>query len=992
MGALVVLLGTISTGAYAQSGGSIAGVVKDTTGAVLPGVTVEASSPALSERVRTVTTDSEGLYKIVDLRPGVYTVNFALEGFNTFRREGIELTSGITVTANADLRVGALEETLTVSGQAPTVDIHNVQRQQTMTREVIEALPTGQRSIQNLGALIPGVVQTSPDVGGTSLNNGRLMIHGSRDTEMGLLVDGLYANNGQARGGAFMSSRPADGATQEVVIVTDNMNAESDLGSVITNIVPKDGGNRYTASLAGSYANPSWQSDNLDDDLRSRGVTAVNKIDALWEILPAAGGPIRKDKMWFYLGIREFRMNLTVPNLVRNVTPQALVYTPDPTKEPVIDDTFDAIYGLRLTTQATPRNKFAVYYSMQREIRKQYYSQSVTNSLRSPEAMTGYDAIPDYLAYATWTSPVTSRLLLQAGAAFTNKDWNTTQHKGNPVTDHPIQDLSSGMVWGNSHLPFGHQDSHQFNTKFTVNYVTGSHAFKFGNIFQNAASFTTQDIPGNGVVFQVRNGVPTSVVVYATPLRWVDKQKAMIGTFAQDQWTVKQLTVNAGIRYDWFNSYVPESTQTSGPLVPNRNVTFAQVNNVPNWKNWSPRLGTSYDVFGNGKTALKVSLGKYLEGPNLITYTRLANPAASIAVSATRSWGDANGNGVPDCDLVSFPANGECGPNNNLNFGNSVVTTRYADDVPTTRMSNWQFGTGIQHELLPSTSVSVGYFRRWYNNLRITQNRAVTNADFSPFCVPVPVDARLPGGGGNQLCGFYDVSPAPAGKFGQVNNYVSEISHWGKAEDVYDGVDMGINARLGRGIIVGGGMSIGRERTDYCAVKDDLSVLSLSALSTPNAPNTSAQAPHTTPFCDVHPPFQPNVKSYGVYPLPWWDIQTSATFQSMPGPMVTAQWAVPNALVVPTLGRNLAAGPNSTVNVDLIPPGTMYSDRLYQLDWRLSKKFSMRGSRLQTNLDFFNALNANPPVTVVTTYGQNWQRPQPILLGRVIKVSAQIDF
>jgi hypothetical protein len=978
--------------AYAQgsAGGSIAGVVKDTTGGALPGVTVEAASPALIEKVRTVTSDNEGQYKIVDLRPGVYTVTFTLTGFNALKRDGIEVVSGATVAINADLRVGSLQETVTVSGQAPTVDVQNVTQERVNTRDIINAIPTGQRSIQNLGAMIPGIVNNTQDVGGTSLNNGTMMIHGGRGPEMQLLVDGLYANNGQSRGGPYMSSRPSDGATQEVQIVTDNINAESDLGSVITNIIPKDGGNTFSGALSGSYAPTRWEGNNLDSALQAQGLTASSRVASLWEILPAFGGPIVKDKMWFYTGIREFRMNLTVAGLYKNVTPQSLTYTPDPTHTPVIDDTFDGIYGERITTQVTPKNKVALYYSMQREIRNQYYSQGAARALISPEAMWGYNAIPDYLGYVTWTSPVTNRLLLESGAAFTNKDWYTTSQPETPFTNHPIQDLATGYTWGNYPFPVGHQDSHQFNTRFVASYITGSHAIKVGEIFQNAGSYVTQVETGNGVVLQVFNGVPRQVVTYATPLHWVEIQKAMLGTFAEDTWTIKRMTLNLGLRYDWFNSYVPSLVEGPGPNVPNRNITFPEVDNVPNWKNWSPRLGASWDLFGNGKTALKVSLGKYLEGPALNIYTRLADPAASIAVSATRSWTDTNGNGLPDCDLGTAAANGECGPNNNVNFGNSIVTTRYASDVPTTRITSWEFSTAIQHELFPRTSLNVGYYRRWYNNLLVTQNVAVSSADYSPYCIPVPVDPRLPGGGGGQECGFYDVSPA---KFGQVNNYVSEASHFGSPADVYDGADASLAARLPHGILAMGGVSVGRERTNDCFQLNDLSLLFPSALSVPGgAANTSVLAPHTTAFCDVRPPFQPNVKLFGVFPLPIWNLQTSATFQSLPGPMITAQAAIPNSAIAPSLGRNLAAGANGTATVDLIAPGTLYGARLYQTDFRMTKKFSAGRTKLMANLDFFNLFNANPPINLITTYGPAWQRPAPILLGRVIKIGGQLEF
>ena len=198
----------LPTAVRAQANSAIAGVVKDSSGAVLPGVTVEASSPALIEKVRSAVTDGEGQYKIVDLRPGDYTVTFTLTGFSTVKREGIELTASFTANVNAELRVGALEETITVSGAAPTVDVQNVVQQRVMTRDVIDAIPVGAKSVMSIGVLIPGVTTNSQDVGGTAVRFGGAGDPRQRAHEQQLLYDGVYYNNGQGRGGSFTAIAP----------------------------------------------------------------------------------------------------------------------------------------------------------------------------------------------------------------------------------------------------------------------------------------------------------------------------------------------------------------------------------------------------------------------------------------------------------------------------------------------------------------------------------------------------------------------------------------------------------------------------------------------------------------------------------------------------------------------------------------------------------------------------------------------------------------
>ncbi len=240
LAALVLL----SSPASAQDTSGIAGVVRDTSGAVLPGVTVEAASPALIERVRAVTTDGQGVFRIVDLRPGAYTVTFTLPGFSTVRREGIQLTAAFTATVNADLRVGALEETITVTGEAPTVDVQNITQQRVMTRDVIDNIPVGTKSVTALGVLLPGVTTISQDVGGTQYGSAAIAVHGSRVQEQQLVYDGMYYNHGGGRGGSFTAMAPNDGTVQEVSLAIGGLSAESETSGVRGSLIPRDGGNQ----------------------------------------------------------------------------------------------------------------------------------------------------------------------------------------------------------------------------------------------------------------------------------------------------------------------------------------------------------------------------------------------------------------------------------------------------------------------------------------------------------------------------------------------------------------------------------------------------------------------------------------------------------------------------------------------------------------------------------------------------------------------------
>jgi hypothetical protein len=327
-------------------------------------------------------------------------------------------------------------------------------------------------------------------------------------------------------------------------------------------------------------------------------------------------------------------------------------------------------------------------------------------------------------------------------------------------------------------------------------------------------------------------------------------------------------------------------------------------------------------------------------------------------------------------------------------FGQPNITAAYDPSVLSgwgKRGYNWEGSVSVQHELMPNVSVSAAYFRRWWGNLLVSQNQAVSASDFTSYCITAPVNAGLPGGGGNQVCGLYDVAPT---KFGQTNNLITYANNFGAGESmVYDGIDVSTSVRLPKGVLFGGGGNWQRTRDNFCYEASDPS-LGLLGLSPGMAGGTFATgAPKTPANCDIRPPFLPQIKFYGSYPLPWWGLQTSATFQSTPGPNITAQYTATNAQIAPSLGRNLAAGVNGTATVQLIPTQLIFGERLNQIDFRLAKTFKLsRGPRVQAQVDLYNLLNGNPVILQNNTYGAFWQQPTVVQVGRLLKFGVQLNF
>ena len=377
---------------------------------------------------------------------------------------------------------------------------------------------------------------------------------------------------------------------------------------------------------------------------------------------------------------------------------------------------------------------------------------------------------------------------------------------------------------------------------------------------------------------------------------------------------------------------------------------------------------------------MTASAGRYVIG---LTAAR-GNPVTNLALMVTRSWKDANRDVVPNCAVLNPLENGECGMISDLTFGASGPSTTFDPRILSgwnARPVDWEFSTGIQHELLPRVAVNAAYFRRVYGNFTVQDNLATTAADYTRFSVTAPIDSRLPGGGGYIVDGLYDLNPD---KRGQVNNYVTAADHYGRQVEHWNGVDVAVDARLPR-LLVRGGLSSGRTSTDVCEIAARLPEILGSGGGL-----GMRQTAWSLDQCHVDTKFLTQGKLLASYTLPSIDVELAGTFQSIPGPQIGATYVVSNAQVVPSLGRSLS-GNAANVSVGLIEPGTLFGDRLNQLDLRVGKILKFGKTRTAVNLDLFNAFNRNTALTVNNNYA-SWLQPLSILSARLVKVSVQVDF
>ena len=983
---------------------TIAGTVSDSTGGVLPGVTVEARSPALIEQVRTGVSDGSGQYTIIALEPGTYAVTFSLPGFGTLIRDGIELSTGFTATIDVSLSVGDIQETVTVSGASPVVDIQNVEQRQVMDREVIDSIPTG-KSITGYGLLVPGMVGAeswgtplAQDSGGMAIQTRqRMRIHGGNHEDQQLELNGLDVGDAFSQG-ADLAFFP-DTNMEEMAFQTSGNSAETESGGVRINMIPKEGANTFSGMLFTTFTDDSLQANNLDQEQIDGGLRDPNLVDQVWSFNPNIGGPIVKDKLWFFLAHTSQRAYIFPSGSYWAANPEGVPFVPD-FNDRVQDTSTAREQGLNLTWQATSKDKIKAYWSNSSTNQDTYLQgRTLATLFVAPEASIDSD-IRTNTYQASWVRPHTNRLLFEAGASHHPIGWTFLP------ADRAVQNLPGALQIGptlalrnmGGWLAAATRRSSPKEIdsyRGSVSYVTGSHNLKVGftalrqwtGTFQESEStppWTRVLILGSSSA--VGGGPLPFRATFSGSSSEINEGDTW-GLYAQDQWTLDRLTVNAGIRWDYVDVGYPDQTRPGNIWIPDP-FSFAGATAVT-WKDFQPRLSVAYDLSGDGKTAIKASLNRYGRRDST-DFGQQLNPA-TVNRDSARSWNDglfgcnADGNcivgdGIPQGDPTNPAPNGEIGIATNTAWGLPQQVRFYDEDWAFgwgNRAANWETTVSVQQELVPGVSLDIGYFHRSWTNFSVLDDQALGADAFDTFQVMVPIDSRLPNSG--EMITLQDQNP---GSIAVANELRTGAGNFGGDAESWDGIDITIDGRVDK-FLIQGGYSTGRGKFDSCALN--------AAVPEQQAdPRGARRDDLPLNFCSITEDWLQQLKLIGSYTLPY-DIQIAATYSNAPGPERRADVSFSEATIAAALGRPSTTG-SQLINV--IQPGSEYGDRFNQVDLRFTKILTLgsSGARLRAMFDIFNVFNNNTTGFEEPAFGDNWLNAQVLVPGRLGKVAFQLDF
>jgi Carboxypeptidase regulatory-like domain len=759
VGALLFVLIFLVAGTatiFAQTESSIVGTVTDPAGAVIPGATVEVSGPALIEGARKSITDGGGRYRIVDLRPGTYSVAFSGPGFSTLRREGVVLAASFTATVDATLQLGQTAQSVTVTDAAPLVDVQDSQTEQVIDRKSLDTIPTG-RDPFAVGQLIAGVTTATPDVGGTTgMQQATLQVHGSSGNDNVFMIDGIWIQH-TGYGGNQTGFYFNDSLMQDIVYTTSNLPAEAPIGGIQINMVPREGGNTFHGSVFGTGALESMQSDNLTDGLRALGLVAQNKIDNIYDINPGVGGPILKNRLWFYSSFRRWGANNYLAN----------TFTPEGNQ--ALDDNRLTDIALRLTAQISQNNKVTVSYDRSFKWRGHRPNNLITAEFSDPIADVVQHTWMNYVGQAKWTSTPTSKLAIEAGYSMMPVNYNLLFEPGVTPNDIAAYDIvTSTITRASPREDFDRGFMHSYMGSIT--YVSGAHSLKTG--VQARTGFEQEAFVMNGNMLQIlSNGAPTSIEIYNTPLTHRENMTPDLGWYLQDSWKIsRRLTINPGIRFEHMVMSLPAQGAPGGTWVGAR--SFAAQNGLVNWNTFSPRFGFAWDVFGDSKTAIRGGVSKYdrLEGTTLI---QNINP--NFLSYSTCPW---TSNILPtsSAQLAGVACTGFSGNNNHL-------------DPDIKRPYQLEYDVMAQRQIGTRTAVSVGYYHRHFYDLYGIVNTAVPSSDYTPTTITNPIT-------GNPMTVYNQL----ASTLGQIDNVEKTLP---QLHQGYNGVEFQANTQFAKATLFG---------------------------------------------------------------------------------------------------------------------------------------------------------------------------------------------
>jgi hypothetical protein len=803
---------------------------------------------------------------------------------------------------------------------------------------------------------------------------------------------------------------------------------ESDIGGPVMNLVPRSGGNSFRGQGFISNAGDWSRGNNLNDQLRAAGLSETPGVINAYDTSASYGGPIRRDRLWFFGSYRRLETAAAVPGIVANANAYDASrwdWVADPSVNLRTLQGREAYIG-RITAQVSGKHRITYNHEYQRRCEgstlrldsdtgcnsrgADWVAVGAGNANLSPEAnMLYFGNLPYHVNQAIWTAPLTNKLLLEAGfTRFMFRGGTTGRPAPDGITDLiPVTEQSTALnpATGLQYAPranyvyrgvatYNPNYANPNNWRASASYVTGSHEMKIG--YQGAYIRVNNwyYVGEPQLAYRFNQGVPNQFTFRLPEWHQADRT-GTAALYVQDKWTRGRLTLQAALRYDRAWSFSP-AEHNGTPFTSRFNpapISFERTPGVDAFNDITPRFGAAYDLFGNGKTALKFNLGHYLDAATNDSEYTSNSPAVRIVRTAARNWTDSNNNRVVDCEVLNFDANGEClaVTGNDRNFGgvSGNVTQVNQETLRgwNVRQSDWQWGVTLQQELIPRVSAELAYNRRWFLGAKVTDNRLRGPEDYEPFTIVAPQDPRLPNGGGYPIA-LLMVSADAANRGAQ--NYVTFEEDFGPAQTNYwHGVDFTLSARLRQGLTLQIGTQTGRAVQDTCETDRNI--------------DGGGNIKDLRSCRDVDP-FQTTIRGLASYTIPKVDVLVSGTIRSQPALERSATWAVPNSVILASLGRLPPGGAltgNTTINI-LDSEHLLFADnRRTQIDMRIAKIFRFVGRRADLGLDLGNLLNTNYTTAYENTYqysagntslGGTWNNPTAIYSPRFVRWNLTVDF
>lgn len=937
---VVALLGavTLAAPALAQQTGILSGVVHDSQGGVLPGVSVTVSSPALIGGARVVTTGAGGVYQLTGLPPGAYTVTYELAGFSTLKREDIRILVAQTTRLDVELSVGALQESVTVTGQSPVVDVGSTTTQTNISKELYEAIPTG-RNPWVMAGLVPGVVTGRLDVGGTEgMQQYNLEAFGSADSQKSFSIDGLKTNWGGGSGGATMQYYGFE-MYEEYNMQTASGAAESDVSGVYMNMVTKSGGNRFSSDHNFYFMNDKLQTENIDDALRKRlglqpgqkSGAAGNPIDISYDWSSTIGGPIAKDKLWFFGATRRWRLD------------QFQIGALNPDGSQAIDDNRIENYMGKATWQAGSATKASFMFN--RNLKYRFHRRDSPYLFVEDKATVLQDQ-PAQNFVAQVNRVMGKRTVFDARLGRMWGVFPTRYQKEVGPGDIAIRD-SVRFTRTNAAETQSLNPNYRFQANGTLSYFAdqfgaGTHDLKVGT--QLSWEDMTYDRVRNGdILLELVDGVPTRAFLTNTPIESDHRLKTW-AAFAQDRWVVGRMTINGGVRVDGVKAWLPAQSSPAGTYVgarsfPERDV-FSFSSNV------SPRIGVTYDLTGRGRTAIKAYYGRFFNqfGSEL---AEASNQNALVQLQ------------VPWNDLIP---NGRLDPGE-LNLSSFVGFTPGLFppvDPGASRPYSDEMNVGVDHEVMRDFAVSVSYHRRQHRDGLTILDRARPSSAYTAV-QRTYTDPQF----GPQTITVYNLDPTLVTRRDRIITNVEGL------RSDYNGVQFSVNKRMSNRWQMLAGLSVQRHKGFFHSG----TFTDTGSNTDFNNPNFQLNRDDSAIFTDIPWAFTLS----GTYQLPY-DVHVSGKYTARDGDPLNRTLSV----------SGLSQG---TETVWVQPRGVDRTETVSKfLDLRFAKRFPVGRSGLEGSVDVFNLLNANHVLAQNEAIGSTLGRPSRVLTPRIVRFGATVRF